>query len=633
MKSRARGMSGLVVCVIIAIMLVGLAACQPGSRPGEAATSFLTETPLPPTPFVSPTPVIRPADGQSPTATGPAAPSAVPSPALHGLVLDPPAADGSVSGEYRPSEPDNPSVRFRVDAGGSAVFQVEGAPEEESLQVMLGDDGAATMVWKGTTLDGIGALTTEERAVMLDYFQQSDLLRGLSFVPMDIGCRGEEVVTDRQVAALVFPLQMHYKYMIADRQEMASYLMERSSCDYAELEELESAPPSAIQLSPAMPVPVVPGFFPLDEVGSLDAPPAPAPAPAPPSLGPDDPLRDWYGICNAKCRGACGADCEPNNCISTAELRCVKDENGQNTGYVEHVFIYDCGVHQGCIDHDACYDECNRTYGCDTWAAAICRHGQWTGAALVFENGYCDQRAIEQYGLAIASAWAYGYGPQPMREIFEYTDLNFQKVQHLEKCPVEQSGGGAQPAPAATAIPTPAGPKWVRDDEPIINAEGLRLEYRGGGSQADFFGEARFEGMFTIYSLSETSIGVEDRWVDHEWEAYHVNIISTFDVPPDVLIPGATYELQGKLSSSGTVAEGGGNPGVRFQYGPDRDYRGIVQPDAPLSYFPWEKGWNGPDSQTWTLTAPPARAGETFRLWAFWSGCPVCNVIWTYRAE
>ena len=637
MRNGTRQMIAGVRSIFILVVTLGLAACQTANEPGgePAATALATESPA--TSSADETPTRLPATKTVRTPTRLPDPSPVTTPAADGLVLDAPWDDGSVSGVYHaPRLPDSLPVHFWVTTAGTATFQLEGTPDDDTLLVILGDDGKASMTWAGTTLDGMGALTTQEQAAMTDYFQHTDLLRGLSFIPMDIGCQGDDVIDDQQVAALLFPLQMHFKYQITDRQGTASYLMEHSGCDYSDLPEIESAPSSVIQISPAMPVPVVPGYFPLDEVGAIDSPSiTESEKPEIPSLGPDEPTLDVYGPCESKCRGACGADCEPNNCISTAEMRCVKDENGLNTGDVIRVLIYDCGLHQGCIDHDDCYDQCNLTYGCNTWAAAFCRHAQWQGTTQVFETGYCDQRAIEEYGAATAGAWAYGYGPQPMREVFEYTDQTFGQVRHIEKCPVGEAGeeGDAQPAPPATASPTVAGPKWVRDGAPIINAEGLRLEYRGGGSQPDFFSEARFEGTFIIYSVSETQIAVEDRWVDHEWEGYHVNIISQFDPPPAVLVPGESYELHSGFSSSGTMAENGGNPGAQFQYGPDRAHSGIIQPTFALPYYPWAEGWSGPDSQTWTLDAPPAREGESLQIIAFWWNCPVCNVTWNYRAE
>jgi hypothetical protein len=103
--------------------------------------------------------------------------------------------------------------------------------------------------------------------------------------------------------------------------------------------------------------------------------------------------------------------------------------------------IYDCGMHQGCIDHDNCYDQCNLEYGCGTWSAAVCRHA-WTIDALLAvtqPNWWCDQKAIAEHGPIYPPLWMEGYGPQPMRETFEYQDMDYGKQKSLERCPLEES--------------------------------------------------------------------------------------------------------------------------------------------------------------------------------------------------
>jgi hypothetical protein len=138
-------------------------------------------------------------------------------------------------------------------------------------------------------------------------------------------------------------------------------------------------------------------------------------------------LAENEGPCNAMCRGACGADCPLSNCDLRKEVRCEKDEEGNNTGMEVSYQIYDCGMHQGCIDHDACYDACNAEWGCNNWYAAFCRHADSLG---------CDQVAIEEHGIHKTSAWAYGYGPQPMRATFEYVETWTKKLS-VQKCPPE----------------------------------------------------------------------------------------------------------------------------------------------------------------------------------------------------
>ena len=146
------------------------------------------------------------------------------------------------------------------------------------------------------------------------------------------------------------------------------------------------------------------------------------------------------GPCDAKCRGACGADCELENCLRTVEHRCEVDDQGRKTGYDERYLIYDCGLHEGCIEHDACYDTCNQTYGCDSWLATACMHDfiRNTNFAASDINFYCDQKAILHYGLDNTYNWAYGEGPQPVREVFEYRDEAYGLQRNFRKCNIEE---------------------------------------------------------------------------------------------------------------------------------------------------------------------------------------------------
>jgi len=634
MRNRTRGSFASVLSIIvvgITFSVWGLVGCSSGqitdpTRPAGGETSV----PLPSaTPSATPSPAVQADEDPSPTPSA-STPPAVQSDTDVGLLLDPPAADGSISGKYRYVHiEDHVPVHFTVTSDGKASFRLEGAPESESLIVTVTEAGEANMTWAGVTMDGLGALTKEERAALMDYFQVSDLLSGLSFIPLDIACQGEDKIDDRQLAALLFPLQMHFKYVISERAGTANYLAERSACNYAPSEDDLVSEPLIIQMTSAMPVPVVFGYFPFDEAGAV--PPAPAEQESEaPSLGPAPAMLDEYGACGAMCRGACGPDCEPNNCTFTSELQCEQYENGENTGLVIRILTYDCGLHEGCIEHDACYDQCNETYGCDTWAAAFCRHAQFQGTTQIFDTGYCDQRATEKYGIHNTGAWVRGYGPQPMREVFEYIDPAYGKRLHEEKCPVGKAADG-EPGPTVAASATVEGPRWVRDEQPIINASGEPLEYYGGGATPGYFTEERFQGTWNIYVLSETSISLDDRWVDRDWEAYNVSIRSTFDAPPAVLVPGDYWYSMVRFSDSGTVVEG--NPGARFQYGTDREHRGIIKPSEPMSYFPWAAGFLGEDYKRWSLEVPPAQPGETFQIVAFWWNCPVCDVTWTYRAE
>lgn len=171
--------------------------------------------------------------------------------------------------------------------------------------------------------------------------------------------------------------------------------------------------------------------------------------------------------------------------------------------------------------------------------------------------------------------------------------------------------------------------KWVRVGQPVINRDNLPTEYYGGGSTPYYYTEPRFEGKWEIYYVNETSIAKDDREMDHAFEYYNVNISSSFDAPPQELIPGETHALTVEFSNSGSVHSY--PPSEMFEYRADRS--GIIQPFEAFPYAPWHPGFTGENTKTWTLTVPQGNPGDTFEVYAFWWNCPVCNVTWTYEAQ
>jgi hypothetical protein len=184
------------------------------------------------------------------------------------LTLDPRAEDGSVSGSYNPPDGLGDSkLNFSVTTDGFATFRIEGAPESETLTVDLRDDQTAIMDWKGITLDGLGALTGEELAALEDLLR-SDLVHGLEMIPLDISCQGDEKIDAKQVAALLIPLQMRFKYLVTERGAESKKLTAMSQCDYGATGKGEQA--SLIMTSQAAPVPVVFGYLPFDVEGAIE---------------------------------------------------------------------------------------------------------------------------------------------------------------------------------------------------------------------------------------------------------------------------------------------------------------------------------------------------------------------------
>ncbi len=72
---------------------------------------------------------------------------------------------------------------------------------------------------------------------------------------------------------------------------------------------------------------------------------------------------------------------------------------------------------------------------------------------------------------------------------------------------------------------------WVLTETQVNPYDG-QLEFYGGGATPGWFGEARFEGTFLKYAVTETSFRIDDRFVDHEYEHHNVTIETYFEKPP-----------------------------------------------------------------------------------------------------
>jgi hypothetical protein len=372
--------------------------------------------------------------------------------------IDRPADDGSISGVYRYTNLLGAHrARFTVSAdGGTATFFVDGALESETLMVTMNGDESVTLSWQGINWDGDGPLTTAERDA-LESLLASDLALGLKVIPLKAGCRSDDAPSPEQVATLLVPLQMQIKYTVADRLSQLGNLEYYTECREKVRGEWQDLP-TIIQLGSSSPVPVVLGHFPFDEEGAVEEGESRVPgaktacAELVPSrmIGPlvppgeasgmpagDEDIR-WNetGPCDAKCRGACGADCHPTNCEESILVMCQKDAEGAYTGKEIRVISYTCGLHEGCIEHDLCYDTCNRLLGCKTWAAAVCRHAHPQITPLdpsVF--ALCDQAAIDKYGIDNTKQWVQGMGIHTSERIFDYPDPDFSPRENHDRCP------------------------------------------------------------------------------------------------------------------------------------------------------------------------------------------------------
>jgi hypothetical protein len=171
---------------------------------------------------------------------------------------------------------------------------------------------------------------------------------------------------------------------------------------------------------------------------------------------------------------------------------------------------------------------------------------------------------------------------------------------------------------------------WVRQEEVILNRENAPLE---GASTED-----RWLGSWWKYTLSETSFGYQERYVEHGTEWYQISLGASFDRPPLVLTPGTRYPVGVTTSHSGggTGMEG---IGLQFWYSLQGNYQNkYIEPyntrvDAVLPYYPWGSAFDGTNSKSWMVIGPPAtKLGDTFEMYASMWNSP-CIVIWTYRVE
>lgn len=168
-------------------------------------------------------------------------------------------------------------------------------------------------------------------------------------------------------------------------------------------------------------------------------------------------------------------------------------------------------------------------------------------------------------------------------------------------------------------------PRWVLVDT-LINPYDALTEFIAGVTP-DWFTEDRFAGKMATYTVTSTSISWHDVDVDHGYTSWDITLTSTFEEPPAEMNPGDTVSLNVTFSHSGTVDSG--SPGARFWYSGD----GVTM-DTPdtLPYFPWDAGFTGIDSATYTFTVPPV-SGAQIEIYASWWNCPACLVTWVYESN
>jgi PKD repeat protein len=368
-------------------------------------------------------------------------------------------------------------VRFEVRAEGSkgarASFQLAAtspssgadasAPKAASragaatLEVTVRDEQHGELRFQGTTLDGDGALSADEERALRELFE-SALYAEVPLIGLDTAC-ATDVLEPRLMAALLFPWQATLKYLTPDRAAYTRELANASSCHY--FTQLDGEPdgrgaPTLPLLANAQAVPRAFGYLPFDDEGELGADGEEIKALITPDV-------NVFGPGQSLCRGACGADCEPNNCGEPKEtFRCVQ-ENGRNTGEKERWKVYTCGEHEGCIEHDACFDDCNGSFGVGSWDAAFCMRG-------------CDLQAAAKHGAVQGLEWATGEGPFTREKSYEYA--TGERLRDEEMCPLAL---GLTVVPSSGVAPLAATIAWNFDVNEAAD-ERCRLDLGDGSA-------------------------------------------------------------------------------------------------------------------------------------------------------
>lgn len=392
-------------------------------------------------------------------------------------------------------------VRFSVEPEGKggahahfdlvrseASLALRFAQATATVDVHVVDGKHATLSFDGTELDGAGALEDEEEEA-LRALVASGLFPDLALIPLDVPCADSAVEpSPAALAALLFPLQLVEKYLTPQRTAQMAALASASACRYYTKWEGNADPrpaPSYPVLQNGQVVPFSFGFLPLDEEGATSLP-----VKSQALLPPTD--SNVFGPGDSMCRGACGADCEENNCGEPErEWRCVQ-KDGRNTGEKQRWKRYTCGEHEGCIEHDACFDNCKAVFGVGSWESGICMRG-------------CDTQAAMGYGAGQGIEWAQGYGPYSHERSYDYSEG--EPVRDEEMCPLTFS---LTAVPASGLAPFATDLVWKGDsNDPGV--ERCRLDLGDGSPLVDIEpcpAEGKYSHIYGVPSEMRKSGGV-----------------------------------------------------------------------------------------------------------------------------
>jgi Domain of unknown function (DUF4157) len=124
--------------------------------------------------------------------------------------------------------------------------------------------------------------------------------------------------------------------------------------------------------------------------------PPPKP-PTPCNTHPDAPFQENPRIASgALCRGTCGVDCA-SNCIKEPDMvRCTLMPSGMEHQICLYRGVQNCGTHEGCRNHDHCYDWCAEHGSPDIWDTC---------------HRWCDMGCVCEHDVVSCVGWALGRPP------------------------------------------------------------------------------------------------------------------------------------------------------------------------------------------------------------------------------
>ncbi|MCP4600358.1 MAG: SUMF1/EgtB/PvdO family nonheme iron enzyme [Proteobacteria bacterium] len=356
------------------------------------------------------------------------------------LTINPTGVTGGATGAY---ETNGGTINFSTlpsVANGSVTASIsQGVNRADNTLDIRIDSSSATITWNGVTIDGFGPLTSAEEQA-LNNLAQSGLAESLAMIPLDASCGSVEL--DLAAAqALLLPWQLLLKYTSCDPAADARALADKSACSYFGDIDFDKMP-KYILMSDNDPIPYVFGSIPFDEAGAISADQARCPQ-AVPAL-PHEVARSFEEshetLCGSRCRHACGRGCAPRNCTEEEGYECDPSQT-----VLQKWEKYECGVHQGCIDHDDCYDVCDALWGCSP--ISLNRFNCHRVCDIKCLDSYCPScgnpnlSGLMAVGcmpsLCSCTKWMKGSGPFTSYETFYYL-----KDAQSDACCIDADGDG-----------------------------------------------------------------------------------------------------------------------------------------------------------------------------------------------